>query len=196
MPITRWVADCLSNSKGLWIGDYAGVIQIGGYLNSDGDVDNIPSAVFDQHIFKGVYGLPVVPHVVSISQLNESYQNKLIELNGVEFQTSDAGKNYADGYNKVSVNRTLKDCNGGTVLVRTSGYASFANSPTATGNGKLLAIYSSYNGDAQLLIRSLDDVMLDSYALWRRCNCWRRWHSRPSRILRWKRCYNTFAEGD
>lgn len=148
--------------KGLWIGDYAGVIQIGGYLNSDGEVDNIPSAVFDQHIFKGVYGLPVVPHAVSISQLNESYQNKLIELNGVEFQTSDAGKNYADGYNKVSVNRTLKDCNGGTVLVRTSGYASFANSPTATGNGKLLAIYSSYNGDAQLLIRSLDDVMLDT----------------------------------
>lgn len=148
--------------KGLWIGDYAGVIQIGGYLNSDGEVDNIPSVAFDRHIFKGVYGLPVVPHAVSISQLNESFQNRLIELNGVEFQNADAGKNYADGYNKVSVNRTLKDCNGGTIIVRTSGYASFANTPTATGNGKLLAIYSSYNGDAQLLIRSLNDVKLDT----------------------------------
>lgn len=146
--------------RGLSVGTFAGLYQIG--ININNAVEPIPSSVVDNYILKGVWGLPVVPHVVSINQLNDSYQNKLIELNGVEFTAADAGKNYADGYNKASINRNLKDCNGGNIIVRTSGYANFANNKTPLGNGKLLAVYSTYNGDGQLLIRGLDDVQLDS----------------------------------
>lgn len=148
--------------KGLWIGDYNGLVQIGGYLDEAGDVADLPSTQFDQYIFKGVWGLPVIPHAVTINQLNDNYQNRLIELTGVEFQTIDAGRNYADGYNKISVNRTVKNCSGGNMIVRTSGYASFANTPTPTGKGNLVAIYSVFGNDGQLLIRDLNDVKMDS----------------------------------
>jgi hypothetical protein len=148
--------------KGLWLGAYANLIQLGGYLNAEGDLDEIPSAIFDKHILKGVYGLPVVPTVVSINSLNDTYQNMLIELDNVEFQTADAGKPYADAVNKYSLNRTVKNCTGGTILVRTSGYAQFASEVTPSGNGKLLAIYTVYNSTPQLVLRDPSDLDMDS----------------------------------
>ncbi|MCS6935083.1 MAG: DUF5689 domain-containing protein [Chitinophagales bacterium] len=148
--------------KGLWVGTFAGLYQLGGYINEANSVQPIPSSLVDRYILKGVWGLPVVPKAVTISQLNNSYQNTLIELNGVEFALTDVNKPYADGYNKNSVNRTLKDCSGGSIIVRTSGYAKFANSLTPTGNGKLIAVYSVFNNTGQLIIRDLNDVRLDS----------------------------------
>ncbi|MCW5907259.1 MAG: hypothetical protein KIS94_05330 [Chitinophagales bacterium] len=148
--------------KGLWVGAYANLIQLGGSINTDGNLDAIPSTLFDKHILKGVYGLPVIPHPVSIAQLNNTYQNKLIELNDVEFNLSDAGKPYADAANKQSLNRTIKDCSGKTIIVRTSGYASFASQLTPSGNGKLLAVYTVYNSTAQLVLRSPADLKMDT----------------------------------
>lgn len=148
--------------KGLWVGSYSNLLQIGGYVNTDGSLEEIPSAIFDKHVLKGVWGLPVIPEPVSISQLNANYANKLIELNDVEFTTADAGKPYADGYNKVSLNRTVKNCTGQNVIVRTSGYAQFANSKTPTGKGKLVAVCSIFNSTIQLLVRDLNDVKMDS----------------------------------
>lgn len=148
--------------KGLWMGDYNNLIQLGGYINADGDLDDIPSTLFDSHILKGVYGLPVVPKAVSISQLNDSHQNTLIELNGVEFASADAGKPYADAVNKFSQNRTVKNCTGGNIIVRTSGYSSFAGQVTPSGNGKLLAIYTVFGTTPQLVLRDPSDLKMDS----------------------------------
>ncbi|MBL7776674.1 MAG: hypothetical protein JNK66_00105 [Chitinophagales bacterium] len=148
--------------KGLWVGTYAGLYQIGGYISETNSLQPISSSLVDRYILKGVWGLPVVPLAININQLNNSYQNRLIELNGVEFALTDIDKTYADGYNKGSLNRNLKDCNGGTIIVRTSGYANFANSKTPSGNGKLVAVYSVFNTTGQLIIRDLDDVKLDT----------------------------------
>lgn len=148
--------------KGLYLGAYANQIQIGGYVDETGEVQDIPSNLFDKHIFKGVYGLTVLPKVVTISQLNNSYQNTLIELNDVEFSTTDAGKPYADATNKISKNLTLKNCSNGSLTVRTSGYASFASTPTPLGKGKFVGIYSVYNSTGQLLVRQPSDLSMDS----------------------------------
>ncbi len=145
--------------KGLYLSDYAGLIQLG---NSDGvEVIGMPTATTDKYILKGIYGLTPVPTPVTISQLNSDYQSMLIELNDVEFATADANQPYADGVNKISKNRTLKNCNGGTILVRTSGYASFANAKTPGGKGKFVGIYSEFNTDAQLLVVDPKQVALD-----------------------------------
>lgn len=148
--------------KGLWLGAYANLIQLGGFINTDGSLDVIPSATFDKCILKGVYGLTVTPTVVSISQLNDTYQNMLIELDNVEFQTADASKTYADAVTKFSQNRTVKNCSGGSIIVRTSGYSNFASQLTPAGNGKLLAIYTVYNSTAQLVLRDPADLDMDS----------------------------------
>ena len=144
--------------QGLYLGDYGGLIQLGA---SDGvDVIEIPLASTDRSILKGIYGLTVTPTPVSINQLGPAYQNMLVELNDVEFATADANKTYADGVNKVSQNRTLKDCSGGTLIVRTSGYASFANAKTPAGKGKFIGIYTEYNTDGQMLVRDPADLSM------------------------------------
>jgi hypothetical protein len=102
----------------------------------------------------------VVPKVVTIDQLNNSYQSELIELDNVEFNASDMNQPYADGYNQASYARYIKDCNGHSIEIYTSGYADFAKVKTPTGNGKLLALYGVYNTTAQLTLRDTSDVQL------------------------------------
>lgn len=148
--------------KGLYLGAYANLIQIGGYVDETGTLQEIPSNLFDKHVLKGVYGLTVMPKVVTISQLNNSYQNMLVELNDVEFSATDAGKPYADAANKISKNLTLKNCTNGTMTVRTSGYASFASTPTPLGKGKFVGIYTVFNATGQLLVREPSDLSMDS----------------------------------
>lgn len=151
--------------KGLYLGAYGGLIQLGGYLQTDGSMIGIPSPVVEQHILKGRWGLYVAPQDMTISQLNPNdihLQNRLIRLNGVEFTTADAGKPYADASNKITINRVLKDCNGGSVELRNSGYSDFATQLTPNKNGSVVAIYSVYNGGSQLYIRNTGDVVMDS----------------------------------
>lgn len=142
--------------KDLYIGAYAGLIQLGA---SDGTaVIEIPLATADQYIKKGIYGLTVAPKVVTFSQLNNDYQNMLIQLNDVEISSSDMNKTYADAVNKTSQNRTLKDCSGGNMIIRTSGYASFAGAKVPAGKGTFVGIYTVFNTTSQLLVREPKDL--------------------------------------
>jgi DNA/RNA endonuclease YhcR with UshA esterase domain len=148
--------------KGLFLVQYKGLYQIAGSIAPDGSFNGIPVSLFDRFILKGTYFHEVAPKVVTISQLNDSYQSELIELDHVEFQTSDAGQPFADGFNKQSVARVVKNCSGGSLETYNSGYSNFANHLTPTGNGKLLAIYSVYNVTGQLLLRDESDLKMDS----------------------------------
>ena len=148
--------------KGLYLVQYKGVYQIAASIAPDGSFNGIPTSLYDRYILKGSYFHTVTPKAVTISQLNPSYQNLLIELNNVEFQSGDAGQPYADYYNKLSVGRVVKGCTGGTLEMYNSGFANFANEFTPTGNGKLVAIYSLYNTTGQLLLRDPGDLHLDS----------------------------------
>ncbi|MBL7927433.1 MAG: hypothetical protein JNK61_11070 [Bacteroidia bacterium] len=151
--------------KGLYIGDYGGLIQMGGYVDNSGStpsVEPIPNSLISSIILKGTYNMPVTPKVVTINQLTSNLQNTLIQLNDVQFANSDLGKTYADAVNQMSANRTVEDCNGNTTILRSSGFALFASQVLPAKKGKLVAVYQEFNGDAQLLIRDVTDVMFDS----------------------------------
>jgi hypothetical protein len=148
--------------KGLHLVQYRGLFQLAASIAPDGSFNGIPTALYDRFILKGTYFHEVAPKVVSISQLNSSYQNQLIQLNNVEFQSSDAGQPFADAFNKQSVSRVIKNCTGGSIETYNSGYANFANHLTPTGNGTLVAIYSVYNTDGQLLLRDESDLKMNS----------------------------------
>lgn len=148
--------------KGLYLTQYKGIFQIAGDILPDGSTTGIPTALYDRYILKGTYFHPVTPKVVTISQLNPTLQNTLIELQNVEFTSADAGKSYANGFTKTSLSRTVKNCSGGTVVTYNSGYANFANQLTPTGNGSMVCIYSVYNTTGQLLIRDPSDLHMDS----------------------------------
>jgi DNA/RNA endonuclease YhcR with UshA esterase domain len=147
--------------KGLYIGAYNNLIQIGANDPDDAtNVATIPLTLVEQYIIKGECNLTVTPVEVSIIQLNNSHQNMLIRLSDVEFQASDTGKTFADPVAQLSQNRTLKDCNNNSIIVRTSGFANFAGSKVPAGNGTVTAIYTVFGTTPQLTLRDLSDVSL------------------------------------
>lgn len=148
--------------RGLYLVQYKGIYQIAGSIAPDGSADGIPTAFYDKFILKGTYFHTVNPKVVTISQLNSSYQSLLIKLEKVEYESSDAGKPFADAYSKASISRTIKNCSGGTIETYNSGYSNFASKLTPTGNGSLVCIYSMYGNTPQLLLRDESDVQMDS----------------------------------
>lgn len=145
---------------GLWMGDYGGLIQIGGAqtLGSAMQVDAIAVNLFDTYIFKGTVNNVVVPTDVTITGLNDSYQNMLIRIPNVQFIAGDTNKQYAPG---VSQNILLEDCAGNSVIVRTSGYCTFAYDFVPNNNGEFVGIYSYYSPDKQLMIRNTADLKMN-----------------------------------
>jgi hypothetical protein len=91
---------------------------------------------------------------------NPDLQGMLVQLSNVEFLNSDVGTTYADALGQNSANKSLVDCNGTPVLVRTSGYAQFAGEIVPAGNGTVVAIIGQYNSEKQLYLRRTADVNL------------------------------------
>lgn len=87
-------------------------------------------------------------------------QSQFVEFRNVSFDIKEGEETYAP-YEE-SVNRTLVDANGQTLTVRNSGYSNFYNTPLPEGRGNVRGILSYYSGDTpwQLVLRSLDDVMI------------------------------------
>ena len=160
-PVGRKIAIKL---KDLWLGDYGKMIQLGvGVDNSDPTsptLTGIPQTLFDQYIIKGELVNSLMPIVVPISSLNNNYQSMLVQLDQVEFIPTDTAKTYGDAINKQSLNRTIRACNGASILLRTSGYANFANAKTPVGNGTIVGIYSVFGTTKQFSIRDSFDVNL------------------------------------
>jgi len=154
--------------KGLVIGQYAGMMQLGGYIDltdpTAPEAAPIPSSLVSNFIFAGTWNNPVVPHDVTIGDLGNTFkwQNRLIKLSNVEFIPVDTATTWADAVALSSINRTITDCYGGELLVRTSGYSKFASELTPTGSGSITAVFSIYAGfsstDKQLIIRDVYDV--------------------------------------
>lgn len=156
--------------KNLFIGDYSGMVQLGAYIDNTGSypsLGRIPSASIPNVVVKGKWGLTVDPVTLTLADLNTStydrYQSVLIKVSDMEFACSDVGQIYGDQVYKQSLNRVAEDCAGDNLLVRSSGYANFANSRTPGGKGDLVGIFSIFKRssssiDRQLVIRDTTDV--------------------------------------
>lgn len=161
-------------AKGLYMGDYGRMIQIGGGIDSSGSIKNVTllaANLVDQHIMKGEVNQPLTPKTVTVSQLGTSlqdpYVNTLIRLENFEFSTGDLSKKYADA--TASGNRTVQGCtspSSNKLTLRTSNYSNFATMPLPQGNGAIIGVYSIFNSTKQLTIRDTSDVQF--YGV--RCN--------------------------
>lgn len=152
--------------KGLYLSDYAGMIQIGVIDNSipgNPALAGIPSNLFDTYVVKGSLNNPVVARSVLQSQLTTNMQDTLlgtlVKLSGYEFSSGDTSRTYGDtSAAKNSINLTIKDCSNNSIIVRSSGYANFAGFKPERGNGDITAIYTKFNTTPQLIIRDTTDV--------------------------------------
>lgn len=168
------------NATGLYIGYYNGLQQIGWLDEYNGS----PSLTFmSWNMFQAHSELNGFPNndvkyvgqndqwpsenpyciVTSFSQLPSSgadfrnIQSQLVEFRNVYFE--EGGKETYAPYQE-SVNRTLKDANGGSLTVRTSGYSNFYNEIIPEGTGTVRGILSYYGDSWQLLLRGLGDVVI------------------------------------
>lgn len=155
--------------KNMYIFDYGGTCELGGFIDLSGtypSVGGILTANFPNSIAAGQWGLTVPVRKTTISQLTFGnyidLQSMLYELDSVEFSASDTSSTYAVELTKASLNAPLEDCSGGSMIVRSSGYANFANNKVAKGNGTLLGIFTYYSyastGNYQLTIRDTTDI--------------------------------------
>jgi len=150
--------------KGLMLDDYNGLIQLGGSVDNSGvspQLGGIPATLMDDYFAKGCDFTAPVPTIVSIGDLNNNHQSRLVTLENVEFDAASQGQPWADAVTQNTVNHNLVDCDGLSLIVRTSGYANFAADILPTGNGRITGIYSVYGADGQLFVRTLDDAIMN-----------------------------------
>jgi len=145
---------------GLVLGDYNDLIQIG-YSSNDNAFIGIPGEYSDEYVKGGSLNNEIPNDTLELKDLDENYMSMLVTLKNVQFADEELGKTYADAQFKVTTNRSMVSCSGGEIIVRTSGYASFAGSSLPQGKGTFTAVLSRYRDDFQLYLRDTTDVHFD-----------------------------------
>ncbi|MDZ4679287.1 MAG: DUF5689 domain-containing protein [Saprospiraceae bacterium] len=147
-------------AKNLYIGDYNGLHQVNG--STDAALEEV---LIPEHVIGAERDQTVVPKVVTMAELQNttlynSLVNTLIQINDVQFAQADAGATYANAVTQFSLNRNVEDCNGNSIILRSSGFADFAAELTPTGKGSIVAVVSIFGNTKQLNIRDLNDVQM------------------------------------
>lgn len=128
-------------------------------------LEGIPANLISKHVIGGSLNNPVVPTVVTWSDLGGTSTTNmqdpligtLIQLDNYRFAVPTGTYSDTSAY-KSTVNRDINNCGSQTLIVRTSAYANFAAKPVAPGRGSILAIYTVFGNTRQLIIRDTTDV--------------------------------------
>lgn len=151
----------LQSAGGLYQGDSVRVYLPGTVLNIFSGMMQLDNVSVIDNVVKQKTGVVIEPISVTVNEITPELQGWLVRLDNVEFVGSELGQPFADAINQSSVNRNLTDCNGNTVLVRSSGFANFANMVIPEGNGSFTAVVGQFNDDMQLYIRDMNEVLLN-----------------------------------
>ncbi len=135
--------------RGAVLDDYRGMLQL---TDIDGSTNIIVQA-------SGKHPEPI--HT-TIDQITSDMQGMLVKLDEVQFSFSDAGVPYALSPEiQAGTNRRLEDCEGNSLIIRTSGYAEFAQELTPEGNGSIIGLVGEHLSDMQLHIRRTSEVIME-----------------------------------
>lgn len=139
--------------KNLYLGKSSGEIHLGALFN--GNIGNIEEYDIYNYVFDNKENSTITPKLVTITNITNDDIGRLVKLEGVEFATGSQGVVYAT---TSDTNRTLKDCAGNTIIVRTSRFASYKSTLTPTGKGTFVGILNTFNGTNQLWVRTPNDL--------------------------------------
>lgn len=158
----KGASDGGSDEFNVKVGDYIGYSLYGSVIS---EYNKLPQIQVQEHdvnklivIYEKECYDKVQPVRTTITRINEGdHLCDLVTIDSVQFESYE-GLTYAEGTS--NTNRMLSSCSGESIIVRTSGYASFAADPLPSGRGELTSIASVYNTTWQLLIRKTSDVKL------------------------------------
>jgi len=167
--------EILVNLKGLYIGSYKKLPQIGGVNTklSDGSLGmgKIERAIWNEH-FKILNpgeadASTVVPEEFDLTKLTDAaYMEanvcKLMTLKKVKFASANGTNVWAPDDTNTSLElidaETGKRINKNNLVVRNSGYSKFANEVVPQGVFDITGIFTRYNNTWQIVLRSTDDL--------------------------------------
>jgi hypothetical protein len=128
----------------------------------------LDSVDVEERVLKVSSGHAVTPSKVTFNQLlqfnndeHTSFQSRLVVIDSVEFVAGSKAQFFADAIGKYSVDHLIKNAFGQQVVLRTSGYANFADHLTPCGKGTMTVIVGQYKSDLQLTIRDFKEVKLN-----------------------------------
>jgi hypothetical protein len=148
--------------NGLFMTDDSGVLQLGGYTyNQNGGIRMGSITDAYKRIEVGTRVGDREPKVSTINNLGFNDINTLVKIEDIQVFREDTSQTLADIVGFRTLNRTLEDCNGTEITLRTSGFAEFAGELLPTGKGSITAVYSEFNGTGQLFIRELSDIQMN-----------------------------------
>lgn len=165
----------LVNLKGLYIGSYKKLPQIGGVNTklSDGSLGmgKIERAIWNEH-FKILNpgeadASTVVPEEFDLTKLTDAaYMDanvgKLMTLKKVKFASANGTNVWAPDDTNTSLElidaETGKKISSSNLVVRNSGYSKFANEVVPQGVFDITGIFTRYNNTWQIVLRSTDDL--------------------------------------
>lgn len=150
----------LQNPGGLYRGDSVRIYLPGTILSVFSGMMQLDNVSVDDNIIKQEVGVDLPPTTVTINQITPDLQGRLIRLENVEFVGGELGATYSDPIGQTNQNRTLTDCDGNGVIVRTSGFSNFAGDLLPEGNGSFVAVVGQFNTTMQLYIRDITEVQL------------------------------------
>lgn len=167
--------EILVNLKGLYIGSYKKLPQIGGVNTklSDGSLGmgKIERAIWNEH-FKilnpgEVDASTVVPEEFDLTKLTDAaYMDanvgKLMTLKKVKFASANGTNVWAPDDTNTSLElidaETGKKISSSNLVVRNSGYSKFANEVIPQGVFDITGIFTRYNNTWQIVLRNTDDL--------------------------------------
>lgn len=167
--------EILVNLKGLYIGSYKKLPQIGGVNTklSDGSLGmgKIERAIWNEH-FKILNpgeadASTVVPEEFDLTKLTDAaYMDanvgKLMTLKKVKFASANGTNVWAPDDTNTSLElidaETGKKISSSNLVVRNSGYSKFANEVVPKGVFDITGIFTRYNNTWQIVLRNTDDL--------------------------------------
>lgn len=167
--------EILVNLKGLYIGSYKKLPQIGGVNTklSDGSLGmgKIERAIWNEH-FKILNpgeadASTVVPEEFDLTKLTDAaYMDanvgKLMTLKKVKFASANGTNVWAPDDTNTSLElidaETGKKISSSNLVVRNSGYSKFANEVLPQGVFDITGIFTRYNNTWQIVLRNTDDL--------------------------------------
>jgi len=144
--------------KNLYVGAVSGEIQLGSPFGVA--VGRIAEADIYKYFFdSNKPTTAVVPTEKTITQFTAGDVGKWVKIKNLQFIAGDLEKVYASG---AVTNRTLEDCSGNKIILRTSNFADFAGTTIEAGKGDVYGVLSVFNGVYQLWITDILGADLDN----------------------------------
>jgi hypothetical protein len=151
------------DNDALEIGD----LFVGNFLNES--VGRIANPAFQEVVLKSceVVDENSLVNSIAINDVSDTFLNTLVEFTDVQFTEEALGSNFYD-VNKDDFNATnhfIEDATGAKLAIRTSSFANFAQTEVSNGNGIIRGVLTKFDGEYQLLARSINDIQLNNERL-------------------------------